>query len=103
MQILSGSLLSDMTFLALTVWSLVLAEAGLHREGKGRQVFWNHWVGASLLAALAVMARSIGLSVGLGIVATALLRRRHRAALVGLLPSLICLGVGLWWSWQQQM
>ena len=92
-----------MTFLALTVWSLVLAEAGLHREGERRQVFWNHWVVASLLAALAVLARSIGVAVGLGIVATALLRRRYRAALVGLLPWLICLGVGLWWSWQQQI
>ena len=102
-QILSGSLLSDMTFLALTVWSFVLAEAGLYRERQGRQVLWNQWILASLLAALAVMARSIGVAVGLGIVATALLRRRYRAVLVGLLPWLICLGVGLWWSWQQQI
>ena len=102
-QILSGSLLSDMTFLALTVWSLVLAETGLCKQREGIQVFWNPWVVASLLAALAVMARSIGVAVGLGIVATALLRRRYRAALVGLLPWLICLGVGLWWSWQQQI
>ena len=102
-QILSSSLLSDMTFLALTVWSLVLAEAGLHRESQGRQVSWNQWMLAALLAALAVMARSIGVAVGLGIVATALPRRRYRAALVGLLPWLSCLGVGLWWSWHQQM
>ena len=102
-QILSGSLLSDMTFLALTVWSLVLAEAGLCGAGKGRQVTWNKWVMASLLAALAVLARSIGVAVGLGIVAGALLRRRYRAAVVGLLPWLTCLGAGLWWSWRQQM
>ena len=101
-QILSGSLLSDMTFLALTVWSLVLAGAGLSKERKGKQVFWNQWVVASLLAALAVMARSIGVAVGLGIFSMALLRRRYRAALVGLLPSLICLGVGSWWSRQRQ-
>ena len=101
-QILSGSLLSDMTFLALTVWSLVLAAAGLPGDGQGRRVLWNRWIVASLLAALAVMARSIGVALGLGIVAAALLRRCHRAALVGLLPWLICLGVGLWWSWQQQ-
>ncbi len=102
-QILSGSLLSDMTFLALTVWSLVLAEAGLCGAGRERQVFWNQWVVASLLAALAVLARSIGVAVGLGIVAMALLRRRYRAAAVGLLPWLTCLGAGLWWSWRQQM
>ncbi len=101
-QILSGSLLSDMTFLTLTVWSLVLAAAGLPGDGQGRRVLWNRWIVASLLAALAVMARSIGVALGLGIVAAALLRRCHRAALVGLLPWLICLGVGLWWSWQQQ-
>ena len=72
-------------------------------QGGGGKYFGINGLWLLCWLPLAVLARSIGVAVGLGIVAGALLRRRYRAAVVGLLPWLTCLGAGLWWSWRQTL
>ncbi len=91
---LSGLLLSDVPFMALTVWSLVLAGLALQRDGTRQGA--RFWAAALALAVLACLLRTIGVTLLGGIALSVLWRRRYRpaAACVALAALLV---VGALW------
>jgi hypothetical protein len=83
---LGGLLLSDVPFMALMVWSLVLA--GWALEGKTASRGFALWAGALMLAVLACLVRTIGIPLLAGLAAATLWRRSYR-------PALACLAVAV--------
>jgi hypothetical protein len=75
---LGGLLLSDVPFMAVAVWSMVLAGSALDRQ-QTRHGVWL-WGAALVLAVLACQLRSIGVSLLGGFVLAALWRRCYRPA-----------------------
>jgi hypothetical protein len=93
---LSGLLLSDVPFMALTVWSLVFAGLALERPADSPSP--GLWGAALSLALLACLLRTIGVTILGGFAVAAVSRRSYRPAagclaLAGLL-ALAVLGSG---------
>jgi len=79
---LGGAVLSDVPFAALALTAAVMADRALEKPGDGR------WAAAAgVVAGLSVLTRSLGAAVVLGVVATALHRRRFRQGGVFLLAA----------------
>ena len=70
--LLSASLLSDMPFAALAIWCAIAADRALLSAGQTRA---RLWVGACVLAALAILTRTLGLALLLGLIFVAWRRR----------------------------
>ncbi|MEX2303710.1 MAG: hypothetical protein WD733_22395 [Bryobacterales bacterium] len=81
---LSGLLLSDVPFMALVVWCLVFSYRALtsttSSSAVGPSPAVGYWAAAFGLAALACMARSIGVTLFAGMALAAVWRRAYRPA-----------------------
>jgi hypothetical protein len=75
---LSGLLLSDVPFMALVVWCLVFSCRALTAKSSSPAV--GYWAAALGLAALACLARSIGVTLFAGMALAAVWRRSYRPA-----------------------
>ena len=95
---LGGALLSDIVFMALATWSLVLAGAALSNSSTSGGAYRKQWLSATVLVAVAVMTRSLGIGVAAGIAAAAVGRRSFRAMTVVVLVCAVVFSAGLFWS-----
>lgn len=77
-QLLSAAVLSDVPFMALGVWAMALAAAWLAEGDVTRRR--RLLVAATILAVLAILTRSIGVGLALGMVVAAVMRRAWREA-----------------------
>ncbi len=97
---LGSALLSDIVFMALATWSLVLAGVALSNGSRGGGAYRRQWLLAAVLVAAAVMTRSLGVAVGAGIAVSAAGRRSYRAMIVVALACVAAFSAGVFWSWQ---
>ncbi len=88
---LAGAVLTDVPFMALAVWAVVLAGRAL-RGGDGR------WAGVVVLSILAVLTRSVAIAVLGGVGLAALLRKAWRPAAFYLILTGSCFVGSFWWS-----
>lgn len=86
---LTGAVLSDVPFMAFTVWAAVFAGRGL-------------WWAAAACSVASVLTRSLGLAVVAGIVVAFLLRRAWRQAGLYAAVCTPALAAGFWWSAARQ-
>jgi len=86
---LSGSVLSDMLFMALAMTAAVMADRALERGS------WILFALAGVVAGLSVMTRTLGLAVVAGIAGLALYRRAFRPAVVFCLAAAPFLAAGV--------
>ena len=98
---LGGALLSDIVFMALATWSLVLAGGALSNGSTSGGAYRKQWLSATVLVAAAVMTRSLGIAVGAGMAVAAVGRRSFRAMTVVALVCVVAFSAGLFWSWQE--
>ena len=98
---LGSALLSDIVFMALATWSLVLAGVALSNGSKGGGAYRRQWLLAAVLVAAAVMTRSLGVAVGAGIAVSAAGRRSFRAMIGVAVACVAAFSAGVFWSWQQ--
>ncbi len=98
---LGGALLSDIVFMALATWSLVLAGAALSNGSTSGGTYRKQWLLATVLVAAAVMTRSLGIAVGAGMVVAAVGRRSFRTMTVVALVCGVAFSAGVFWPWQQ--
>lgn len=93
----SAAVLSDIPFMALGVWAMALSARWLDDGGIQRRR--RLLAAVAVLVVLAILTRSIGMGLALGIVFAAVIRRAWREAAV-----LAALGggvVAIWMAWSQ--
>ena len=98
---LGGALLSDIVFMALATWSLVLAGGALANGSTGGGAYSKQWLSATAFVSAAVMTRSLGIAVGAGIAAAAMGRRSFRAMVVVILVCVATFSAGFLGSWSR--
>jgi 4-amino-4-deoxy-L-arabinose transferase-like glycosyltransferase len=100
-QLLSAAVLSDIPFMAFAVWAMALSARWLDESDVSRRR--RLFAAAAALLALAILTRTIGVGLALGIVAAAVMRRAWRE---GVLFALITGGVAaisMGWSQTHQL
>ncbi len=88
---LGSAALTDVPFAALVVWAAVLGERALAGPERNRSALWAV---ACLLAAVAVLTRTVGLALVIGLALAWLRSAAPRPSPIALLPPLAALG---WW------
>lgn len=87
---LSATAMSEMLFAALTMWALAALPGGDRGEGS-----WWRFSQAGVLAALAVLTRTIGVSLAVAMVVSCLWKRRWMGAVLAGVPSVMA-----WGGWE---
>ena len=87
----SGTLLSDLPFMALAFASALAADNAMRADSSLAPAAW-----VGVVAGLSVMIRTVGVAVLAGILAAALLRRAFRQGATSCLGAALILGPSLW-------
>lgn len=99
-------LLSDMPFMALSVWALAAAHWASEKPGDGpvgRWDGWSRWGLAAGLLWLAVLTRSLGIAVIAGIAGYGWFGRRRAAALAAAASGAAVFAAQSWWAWRHAL
>ena len=88
---LAGAVLTDVPFMALAVWAVVLAGRALRGQDA-------RWAAAVALSIFAVLTRSVAIAVLGGVGVAALLRKAWRSAALYAMLTASCFAGSAWWS-----
>lgn len=93
-------LLSDIPFMALSVWALAAAHWAADHAGRAGATVWGRWGAVAALLSLAVLTRPLGIAVIAGVAVAGWLRGKRGPALAAAAAAGGVFAAQSWWAWR---